>query len=245
MPKVNAVICAYWPERVHHIQMMVDALNAGTVVPDSIFVLNNNPDLSLSVQGAHVVSSQVNFECRGKFIFAFMDVADYYLILDDDTSVGLRTLECFLRYAHRGCCFGYLGVVLRDKSFHHGDRIWPHEIIEETPCDTFCGCGMFMAFDSLIRMLILEERVRLGPMLGKWPVQGDDIIAGLANRSSCVPMYGNERFVDLGYEHVAMWWGGRAGADRGAEEIDEEYWQMREVFILDVLEALKVPIPEF
>lgn len=228
MPRVTALVCAYWPERFDNVRQAVQDLQNGTVMPDRILVLNNNPSHQLSFEGAEVINSQANFECRGKFVAALLDVADYYLLLDDDTSVGPRTLECLLRYAHPGCCFGYLGCFLRkeDNSFHHGNRVWPHEITEETLCTTFCGCAMFMAFDAIVNMLALEEKVRLTDIGRHWPSEGDDILAGLANISSTVPMHGDERFVDLGYKGVAM-------------AYEPGYFEMRDEFVKDVLKALE------
>lgn len=225
MPRVTALVCAYWPERFDNVRRIVQDLQGGTVAPDRILVLNNNPAYQLGFEGAEVINSQANFECRGKYIAALLDVSDYYLLLDDDTSVGTRTLECFLRYARRGCCFSYLGCFLReeDNSFHHGGRVWPHEITDETPCQAFCGCGVFMAFDAVVKMLVLEEKVRLAGR--RWPSEGDDIIAGLANESSVVPMHGDERFVDLGDRGVAMCY-------------EPSYYELRDEFVKDVLAAL-------
>ena len=234
-PRVVALVCSYWKSRIPHIQGIVDALKKGTVVPDKIVVLNNNKETNLSIDGAEVINSQLNSRCRGKFVAPLLDIpANYYLLLDDDTSVGLKTLECFLRHAHRGCVFGYLGVTLKNESFHYGGRYWPDKITQVSPCDTFCGCGMFMAYDALIRTMILEERIRLGNEFGEWPHQGDDIIIGLANKCETVPMQGDEKFVDLGYASEAMCWE------------DPNYYVMRDIFTKAVLRALeKYPIPQF
>lgn len=242
--KVNAVICAYWPARHGHIQRIVDDLRAGSRVPDKIFVLNNHPEHRLLVDNAYVVNSSFNFECRGKFVFALMDVADYYLLLDDDTSVALGTLEAYMRYAHKGCCFGYLGVCIPEDSFNTGPRVWPHQVQEETPCDSFCGCGMFMSFDAIVRVLIAEDKVRLRREYGRWATLGDDILAGLSNRSSVIPMeMGTEFFLDLGYEDVAMYWGREGGAPG---IVDGTYVAQRDEFAAQAKRALAdYPIPEF
>ena len=241
LPKVNAVILAYWPQRYGHIQQIVDDLLAGTVVPDRIFILNNHPEHILPpIEGALVVESKFNFECRGKFVFALMDVADYYMLIDDDTTVQPGTLECCMRYAHKGCCFGYLGVNIDTGSFSTGTRLWPQDVGEETPCDAFCGIGMFMAFDALVRILIAESTIRLDPEYGREMGLGDDILAGLANNSSVIPMLPNrEQWRELGYEGVAMYWG-----SNGIPQ--DRYVADRDRFALDIIRALKEhPIPEF
>ena len=209
-------------------ERIVTDLQAGSVAPDRIIVMNNNPEVSLALgKGVDVINSMTNFECRAKYIIPLLDISDYYLLMDDDTSVGFRTLEHLLSYAHRGCCFGYLGCFIdADGSFHHGDRVWPHEIEEETPVQSFCGCAMFMAYDSLVRMLILDEKVRLDNGR-RWPTEGDDILAGLANLSTTIPMHGEERFVDLGAQGVAMF------------TSVPDYYKMRDRFVGDVLQVLE------
>lgn len=232
--RLTAIVLTYWPRRKPNVERIVHDLQAGSVKPDNIFILNNNPEyVQEPVEGAAVINSGQNFTCRGKYAFAMMLPSDYYILIDDDTSVGTKTIECLMRYARRGCCFGYLGVRLEPgtDSFHHGPRVWPHEVSVETPVDTFCGCIMFMAYDAVVRMLLLDEFVRLP---GKWPHQGDDIIAGLANKSSCVPMHGDERFVQLHHYDQSMW------------EADPDYYIMRDHFTRDVLAARAAhPLPEF
>lgn len=228
--RVVALVCSYWPNRRSSVQRIVDDLLAGSRIPDHILVLNNHPDV-LTVEGADVIHAGFNTTCRGKFIAALLDVADYYLLLDDDTSVGFRTLEALLRHARRGICTGYLGCwVNADGTVSAPVRhLWPYNALEETACDTFCGCAMFMAFDALVRMLILEERVRIG---GRWPHQGDDLIAGLANAATVVPLHDEERFVDLGYMDQAMCYS------------DEHYYGMRDELVRYVLAVLAVhPMP--
>lgn len=228
--RIVAIVCAYWPNRRANVTQIVADLRAGTRTPDRILVLNNHPD-PLHVSGAEVIHAP-NTACRGKFIAALFDRADYYLLLDDDTSVGPRTLEVLCQSARRGICTGYLGCwVDATGSVNQGARLWPHDATEETPCDTFCGCALFVAWDALVKMLILEERVRRD---GRWPTEGDDILLGLANRSTVIPLTGNARFVDLGYQGQAMCYA------------HEDYYGMRDTFTREVLIALKGrPLPDW
>lgn len=230
--KVTAVVCAYWPNRFPNIQQIVDSLRSSTRPPDTIIVLNNNPEVQLSFDGAKVLNSQENFRCRSKYSVGLLNPSDYYILLDDDTAVGKRTIEKYLSFARRDICSGYLGVTLSDLgSFHHGGRIWPTEIQSETPCQTFCGCGMFMSWAALLRLHALEEWIRLP---GEWPHEGDDIIAGLANKSTVVPLSksNDEWFVDLDWKEQAM-------------SYDPVYYEMRDRFTLYVLGVLKKhPVPE-
>jgi len=234
-PRVVAVVCAYWPSRFGNIEQIVKDLQDGTVVPDKILVLNNNKDHQLEFEGAEVINSQFNSRCRGKFITALMDVADYYLLLDDDTSVGTRTLERFLEEAHRECCYGYYGIAYETGN---GVRTKPTEIDEETECQYFLGPGLFMSFYALTRMLIAEERVRRET---KWKHEGDDVLIGLTNKSSIIPMRGDELFVDLDWGEQAMAWG-----DDGVSEGWQDYLKVRDEFTVDAMKILSEhPIPEF
>jgi hypothetical protein len=229
--RVVAVVCAYWPNRRANVLRIVADLQAGTRVPDRILILNNHPE-PFAVSGADVIHAPANLTCRGKFITALYDRADYYLLLDDDTSVGRQTLEVLCGVARRGICTGYLGCWIdATGSVNAGARLWPRDATEETPCQTFCGCAMFVAWDALVRMLMLEERVRIE---GRWPTEGDDILLGLANRSTVVPLHGDADFVDLGYQGQAMCYA------------HEDYYGMRDAFTRVVLTALADrPLPEW
>ena len=212
-------------------RQIAEDLRRSTRPPDRILVLNNHPDPLLYVPGADIIQAP-NTTCRGKFIAALFDVADYYLLLDDDTSVGTHTVEALLRYATPGICTGYLGCWIDEHgSVNAGKRLWPGDAEEETVCDTFCGCAMFMSFSALVRMLMLESQVRLS---GTWRDEGDDILAGLANRSTVIPLSGLEKFVDLGYQGQAMCYA------------HENYYGMRDDFTRAVLDSLRThPLPEW
>ncbi|KKM63721.1 hypothetical protein LCGC14_1508590 [marine sediment metagenome] len=233
MLRIVAVVCSYWPKRRENLTRIVADLRSGTHPPDRILVLDNNPERNLgSVLEADVIHAP-NTECRGKFVAALFDPADYYLLLDDDTSVGKKTLEVLIHHARRDTCTGYLGCWVTDEGLvSTGKRLWPHDAKIETSCDTFCGCAMFMSFAAIVRMLMLEERVRLGTWQEE-RLAGDDILAGLANDSTVVPLRGvDERFVDLGYQDEAMCYA------------HEDYYGMRDRFTQVTLAALtKEPLP--
>jgi hypothetical protein len=221
-----AVVVSYWPERHGNVRRIVADLMAGSLPPSRIIVLNNNPAHSLRYlesDGVDVIEGTANWECRGKFIVGLLDPAPYYLMMDDDTTVGETTLECFMRHARRGCVFGFWGVQIIDGSFHRGRIIFPNMIRREVPVDAFHGRGMFMAYDALVRMLALEEHVRVGK---GWATVGDDLIAGLANPgASVVPMHGTDAFVSLSEEGVAMC-------------AEDGYFEMRDRFLMDVLDTI-------
>lgn len=206
---VTAVVCAFWPERFANVERIVVDLQHGSVTPDRIVVLNNNPDHPCRFQ--HLANERVatleghNTECRGKFVTALYHPADYYLLADDDTTVGPKTIECLLRHAAPGFVTGYWGVRLSPTgSFRDGQIISPQNVTAPTKVDAFHGRIMFMAHDALVSMFAAEGHIRLRDPGSSYV--GDDILAGLANRDNAwiVPMCGDETFVDLDQMGVAM-----------------------------------------
>ncbi len=231
-----AVICAYWKSRVDNLHKIVSDLKNGSVVPDRIFILNNNKDMILDpIDGVEIINSQFNSRTRGKYVIGLLDVADYYLLLDDDTSVGSRTLEALLKYADRDKTFGYCGVSFEGGN---GKRLYPSDVKEPTQTQYFLGCGIFTSFKGLIRLLIVEEELRRN---SGWKHEGDDILVGLANNSFIIPMHGDEEFEDLDWGEEAMSWG-----SDGVTEGQSEYLKMRDRFTLDAMNVIKKKgIPDF
>lgn len=204
---VTAVICSFWAERFNNVERILSDLTKGSVVPDRVVILNNNPDhrdrfMHLQSDTVDVLGG-ANTECRGKFVAALFRPADFYVLADDDTSFGLLTLECLLRYAGPGFVTGFWGVQLHRGSFMQGAVVFPSHVDVPVKVDAFHGRVVFMAHDALVRMFEAEGRVRLAnPGMS---YVGDDILAGLANPGSVViPMRGDEHFVDLDWGGVAM-----------------------------------------
>lgn len=233
--RIVGVVCSHWPQRRDNAARIIQDLFSGTVKPDHVILLDNNPaaprGMLLDAACAHGQVSVIegtNWECRGKFVAALLDPADYYILMDDDTSVGSETLKCFMRWAHQTCVFGYWGVrLLHDPghqrpTFMGGQIIFPSSVSSEVEVDAFHGRGMFCSYRSLVRMLALEEFVRVQPQ--EWRTEGDDLIIGLANSASVVPMNGPETFIDL---------------DPGSEAMQNApgYFAMRDEFLQAVLRA--------
>jgi hypothetical protein len=244
MPRVVAVICAFWPARIENLKRIVGDLKAGSVVPDRIIILNNNKNFKLDksdFEGVDIINSEFNSRTRGKFVVALLDVADYYLTLDDDCSVSPKTLEAFLRYAHRKCCFGVCGI---SQSGGNDQRIYSTGVTEETPTETFLGGILFLSFYAIVRMLIAEERIRITT---KWKHEGEDLLMGLANNSMVVPLKYDENW-DLSERWKEFDWGPEAisyGSD-GSSAGGPDYLRMRNEFTLDAMKILKEnPLPEF
>lgn len=228
-PRVTAVVCAYWPERFDNVELIVRDMLAGTVKPDTLIVLNNNPAYDLSnrfaeyyQQGVRVLQGW-NTECRGKYVIGLLAFADYYLLNDDDITVGPRTLEYLTANAHRDIVTANRGIAMHNDSFFEGTIVDHDSIDIQQFVDSICGCSAFMSHSALVRTIALEEKIR-----HKWPTEGDDIIAGLANKGNVVvfPMKDDYawRWLDTG--GVAM-------------NSAPDYYDMRDSFTRDVLAALE------
>lgn len=226
---VTAVICAYWESRISNVQRIVDDLKSGTVVPDKIIVLNNNRKLNMDFgEDVDVINSQFNSRTRGKYIIGLLNVSDYYLLLDDDTSVNKKTLEILLSHADRNKTFGYCGV---SYAGGNGKRLYPSDVQVETPTQYFLGCGIFTSFLGLVRLLIVEEELRRNQ---DWKHEGDDIIIGLVNNSFIIPMSKDDGFIDLSWGTEAMSWG-----SDGITAGQQAYLQMRDKFTLDAMKVIE------
>lgn len=221
---VTAVVCCGWPERAANVARIVDDMLAGTVRPDTIIVLDNFSDGTAFrhlEDRARVVSGH-NWECRGKYIVGLLAFSDFYLLNDDDMTVGARTLERLIETARDG---NYVtanrAVVLpANRKLSEGVVFDAHTLSAPAPADVIYGSSAFMTRAALLNMLEPEGRLR-----HRWPVEGDDILAGLANDVLIQPMRDDAAFRWLPDGGVAM-------------QHRPGYWSMRDEFTLDALAAL-------
>jgi hypothetical protein len=222
---VTAVVCCGWPERAANVSQIVRDMRAGTVSPDTIIVLDNFGDGStfadLAIGDLHVISGH-NWECRGKYIAGLLRFADYYLLNDDDMTVGPKTLERLTETAGTG---NYVtanrGVQLpKSRRLSHGVAFDASATDKPTRADLIYGSSAFMSHGAILSMLDAESKLR-----HKWPVEGDDILAGLANDVLIQPMNGDAAFRWLPDGGVAM-------------GHHPDYFAMRDEFTQDALEAL-------
>lgn len=225
MTLVTAVVCAGWSERASNVARIVADMQAGTVAPDTIIVLDNfsGGAAFARLPGVHVVAGH-NWECRGKYVAGLLRFADFYLLSDDDMTVGPGTLERLLALAPAGVpnhVTANRAVTLPEsRLLSHGTVFDAHDLTVPTPADVIYGSCAFMTHHALLSMLDAEARLR-----HKWPVEGDDILAGLANDVLMQPMQGDAAFQWLPDHGVAM-------------QDDPGYLSMRDAFTLDALAAL-------
>lgn len=235
--RLVAVVLGYWENRFENVGRIVDDLQHGTRPPDHTIVLLQGKAARIlawpwdSDDDLTVIRTGGNFHTRAKFVTALLDFADAYLLMDDDTSVGPKTVECLEGWAiKRRSRFvtGYWGVTLNGTSFMKGNNWIPQLVDQPVNVDAFHGRAIFATRESLIDMLRAEGQVRVGDT-GEidWPHEGDDLIIGLANPgdSWIVPMRGDEAFVDLDQCGEALQFG-------------EGYFDMRDRFSADAVKRL-------
>lgn len=219
-PRLTAVVCAYYPERLDNVMRIVTDLKSGSRPPDTIILLNNNETHPLpALAGVKVINSW-NTECRGKYVAALLAQADYYLMTDDDITVGPETCAFLMQNAYPGIVTANRGIILHGGTFFNGEVVDADQIDEARMVDSICGCSVFMDHRALARTITAEEGLR-----SDWPVEGDDILAGFANRGrvTIFPMHGNQAWTWLSENGVAM--NGVGG-----------YYEMRDKFAHEALE---------
>lgn len=224
--RITAVVCAHWFERFNNVDCIVADLLEGTTRPNTIIILNNNPYFPdrfkrWEERGVKVTGGW-NTECRGKYVAGLLAYADYYLLMDDDFSVGKRTLEFLVERAYPGLVTANRGAIMRTDSFYAAELVDADKIQIPQRVTSIHGSGVFMAHSALLRMFALESQIR-----DRWPTEGDDILAGLANKGhvEIFPMKGEAAWVPLDTCGVAM------NKAKG-------YYEMRDEFTRDVLAVL-------
>lgn len=198
-PTVVAIILTYWPKRTKNVDQIVKDLENSTRPPDLIMVWNNNKDHQFKYDDPSimVVNSQYNFTSRAKYAAAMLYPADYYLLIDDDISVGKKTIENLMTYADPTSCISFNGVRLResDKSFGYGEQVKSENISAVENVDSHIGRLYFCSWASLCNLFFNEYGVRV--MDKQYIFEGDDILIGLLNNSTVIPAKGDELPYDL------------------------------------------------
>ena len=207
---ITAFLLAYWPERVGHFKKIVNDLKAGTIPPDKIVIWNNNKNFSLKgkFEGVETIESSENLGHRVRFVAALGFLSDYYFFIDDDITVGKKTIESYMNYAHEDCCLTHWGKIGGKNNPGHaytsGQEFASRRIKNPMDVEAIIGRGsIFASFNALVNMLVLEKKLRKHPAFNEG--READIILGMANKSQVVPAEDTEmRLIDLGEKGVGM-----------------------------------------
>lgn len=116
--KTSAFILSHYIERQGNINKIIESLNCGTVKPDKIIVLNDNPDIEFYYHGVTCINSTHNLPVISRFALGMCLDTDRTLFIDDDLAVGPKTLENFIKYAkeYPNALLGLEGNILNTDS---------------------------------------------------------------------------------------------------------------------------------
>ncbi len=206
--KITALITHYYPERLYHIKRIIQDLKNSTRPPDTIMVFNNDSHVIIKEEGVICINSTHNLSGRAKYIACLLDPADYYVLLDNDITVGRKTIEHLISVIppnSMSFCTAQQGVLLNSKLFHERKTISEFDVDEPVKTDTLIGSFVFCSFSALVKMLEVEPQIRLKNK--QWiNVPGDDILLGFANTPIIIyPARGDECVIDLSQEGVACY----------------------------------------
>jgi hypothetical protein len=222
--KLVAVVLHYYPQRSENVRKIIQDLKNSSRVPDKIIVFNNNKDMVINFEGVTNINSDTNFHSRAKYGVALLEPADYYILLDDDISVGKRTIEKLLEYATPDICTAMRGVNLSNGSFTYGTDVYPHLVGEPTKVDSFIGRLQFVSYKAIMNMLVLEPALRLDDK--RFIYDAEDIFIGLVNDTKVYPLRGDELPYDTGENGVAY------------HQFFGDYGGLRDVFTRKVINYL-------
>jgi hypothetical protein len=200
----TAFLLTYWIERVGNIHTIISDLRKGTVVPDRIVVFSNNPVITMEKLSSTLkiewINSGKNLGHRVRFVAALTQPTDNYLFIDDDITVGPKTLENYLKYREDETCLGMWGKKINNRipgHFYTGAQEFAsHRIKQPQDVDLLIGRGtMFCPFKTLVNMFNLEKELIGSPEYNEG--READIILSMANKSKVIPADKESMFIGL------------------------------------------------
>ncbi|OGO14213.1 MAG: hypothetical protein A2Y53_03665 [Chloroflexi bacterium RBG_16_47_49] len=93
---VTTIILSHYKEREDNLNLMVNKLLQGTVTPGKILIFIDNPDIVFEDERVIIVRSNRPFLPVVRFALGTISGSDFCFFLDDDLSVGPKTLENFV-----------------------------------------------------------------------------------------------------------------------------------------------------
>jgi hypothetical protein len=205
--KITALIIHYYPERLHYVQRIVDDLKKSTRPPDHIIIFNNDTKIEIKIEGVDCINTTKNYLGRSKYIACLLEPSDYYLLIDNDVTVGRKTIEHLIEcIPPESTCFctAQQGYKLKGKLLHQRKDVSEWEIKSPKKTDGIISSCTFCSFSALLKMLSLEIEFRLNRKLYDNALI-DDLLMGFANEPVIYPAHGEERIISLPEEGVACY----------------------------------------
>jgi hypothetical protein len=196
---ITSIILVHFKERENNIKRIIDDLLAGTVKPKEIVLFIDNPEIKLEDNRCTVLRTDKNFLPKIRFALGTYFDTDYCYFIDDDLTVGKRTLENYLKYADGTSILGMRGSILGDtntpyandtsiKRGNHPDKIEVDIILRNYFVPTkslMAGLELQMKYPDLPRESLDDVYLSLG----------NKYING--NKNFVVPVAGDTNLVDL------------------------------------------------
>lgn len=109
---ITSIILSHYKEREDNLKRIVDDLLSGTVKPDQIMVIIDNPKIKYEDKRVVIIKSNKTFMPIIRFSIGSICDTDYCFFIDDDLSVREKTLENFIKYADEDTILGLEGNIL-------------------------------------------------------------------------------------------------------------------------------------
>jgi hypothetical protein len=204
--KITALIIHYYPERLHHIQRIVNDLKTSSRPPDHIIVFNNDTNIEIKIEGVDCVNTTKNYLGRAKYIACLLEPSDYYLLIDNDITVGKKTIEHLIKcIPPESTCFctAQQGYNFKDL-LHKRKDINEWEIRKSKETDGIISSLTFCSFSAILKMLTLEIEFRLNRKMYDNALI-DDLLMGMSNSPVIYPAKDEEKIISLSEEGVACY----------------------------------------
>lgn len=142
--KITSIILSHYKERENNLKRIVDDLTGGTVVPDEIIVFIDDRKILFLDDRTTIIQSSKSFLPIIRFALGTVSDTDYCFFMDDDLSVGKKTLENFVSYAEGvpNSILGLEGSILanNDRPYTNDtpvkrrevEGLWPVDILIRT-----------------------------------------------------------------------------------------------------------------
>ena len=160
---ITAIILSHYKEREGNLKRIVDDLLAGTVKPNKIIIIIDNPEIKYQDDRVTIITSTSCYLPIIRFALGSICDTDYCFFIDDDMSVRYETLANFAKYAYKDVILGLEGNQLvegdypytKGKSVNRGYRenVIPIDIVIRTYFTTPKICGQAIRLFSLYKDL--------------------------------------------------------------------------------------------
>jgi hypothetical protein len=209
---ITAIVRAYWKERLSNLERIVNDLKNGSLVPDRIVVWCNNKDISikeLKKLGVETVESSFNGQDRSLFATSVLFRSDYYLYIDDDTTVRKDTLKNIFSYTEKypDACIGLRGKIIdkKSRSPYTVNTINVLAYKQKYPryVHLLIGKGTILySFENMVKMFEMEKEFLKDKEYDE--LRELDILLSMANRSVVIPAKDEQTLRDLGEGKVGF-----------------------------------------